>query len=219
MAVKAKTGQLPLDLPLRQASGAADFVVSDSNRAAIAFLDRWPDWPGFCLAIYGPEGCGKSHLGHVFQARSKALFLESTADPGALPENACLVLDEPRMAETTLFHLINRIRQEGGSLLLLSRLAPARWPVRLPDLASRLKAMNAIGVEPPDDELLAAVLRKHFADRQVSVGADVIQLLVRRIERSFAEAERVAHLLDRAALAQGRAITAKLVGEILAGEN
>ena len=211
--------QLPLDLPVRPAIGAGDFVVSESNKSALAFLDRWPDWPGNVLAIHGPMGCGKSHLGHVFQARSNALFLENSVDLESLPAKPCLVLDEPRLSETELFHLINRVREVGGSLLLLSRLAPARWPVRLPDLASRLKAVAAVAVEPPDDELLGAILRKHFADRQVAVAEDLILFLVRQIERSFAEAERVANLLDRAALAQGRAITVPLARSVLAAHS
>ena len=54
--------QLPLDLPVRSAMNAAGFVVSDSNHDAVAWLDRWPDWPNGILAIYGPPGCGKTHL-------------------------------------------------------------------------------------------------------------------------------------------------------------
>jgi chromosomal replication initiation ATPase DnaA len=206
--------QLLLELPIRTAMDAADFVVSASNRDAVAWLDRWPDWPDSVLAIYGPAGCGKTHLAHVWQARSHAGFL----DPGRLrqlPAGGPLILDAARPAEEDLFHLVNHARAQKLSLLILDRDPPARWPVTLPDLASRLAGMPAIGVVPPDDPLLAAVLAKHFSDRQILVGRDVIGYLVRHIERSFAAAETAAGALDRAALARGRPITIKLAREIL----
>ena len=37
--------QLPLDLGHRPALGGDDFLVAPSNEAAVAWLDRWPQWP------------------------------------------------------------------------------------------------------------------------------------------------------------------------------
>jgi chromosomal replication initiation ATPase DnaA len=206
--------QLPLDLPVRPAMGAADFVVSASNRDAVAWLDRWPDWPGAVLAIYGPAGCGKSHLAYVWQARSGARFLEAALGE-RLPEAGSLILDGLRLPEEELFHLINHVRAQGGSLLLLDRAAPARWPVELRDLASRLAGVPAVAVEPPDDALLAALLVKHFSDRQIKVRVEVIDYLVPRIERSFAAAAAAVDALDRIALARGGAVTIKLAREVI----
>jgi chromosomal replication initiation ATPase DnaA len=196
--------------------GAADFAVSDCNRDAVAWLDRWPDWPGAILAIYGPAGCGKTHLAHVWQARSDARFL----DPGfsGRPADGNLVLDGGRLAEEDLFHLINHVRAEKHSLLILDREAPARWTVGLKDLASRLAGIPAVAVAPPDDALLAALLVKHFSDRQIMIKADLIDYLTRRIDRSFAGAAAAVGALDRAALARGGAVTVKLAREILERE-
>jgi chromosomal replication initiation ATPase DnaA len=115
-----------------------------------------------------------------------------------------------------LFHFLNRLRELRGSLLLLHREAPARWPVQLPDLASRLAAIPAIAVAEPDDTLLAAVLSKHFADRQLTVGDDVIDFLVRHIERDFAAAATAVAAIDQAALSSRRRITLPLVRQVLA---
>ena len=208
------SGQLPLDLPVRTALGAEDFVVSTSNRDAVAWLDRWPDWPGPALAIYGPAGCGKSHLAHVWQSRSNARFLNVTEPEGPIPAPN-LILDEITLPEERLFHLYNQMNADGGSLLIVSREAPARWQLRLPDLASRLASIPAIAVAPPDDALLAAVIAKHFADRQLVVTADVIGHLVRHIERSFAAAAATAAALDRAALAAQRRPTLALARDVL----
>ncbi|HVJ34149.1 MAG TPA: DnaA/Hda family protein [Terriglobia bacterium] len=216
--------QLALDLQFRPALGRSDFVVSDSNRDAVAWLDRWPDWPGQVLAIHGPTGCGKTHLAHVWQTRSQASFV-TEIDAGTLQPGAAVILDEPslwssdadaaRARQTALFHFLNRLRELRGSLLLLHREAPARWPVSLPDLASRLAAIPAIAVAPPDDTLLAAVLTKHFADRQLAVGDEVIDFLVRHIERDFAVAAATVAAIDQAALSSRRRITLQLVRQVV----
>ena len=211
--------QLPLDLPVRSAMNAADFVVSDSNRDAVAWLDRWPDWPGAALAIYGPPGCGKTHLAHVWRERvARAGNTAYVLEPAALdrlPAAGNLILDGLRLPEEHLFHLINHARGARLSLLILDREPPARWPVRLPDLASRLAAIPAVGVLPPDDTLLAAVLAKHFADRQVEVPDEVVAYLVSRIERSFVAAATAARMLDRTAMARRVAITLRLARDLL----
>lgn len=210
--------QLPLDLPVRSAMNAAGFVVSTSNQDAVAWIDRWPDWPNGILAVYGPQGCGKTHLAHVWQARSTARFLEPSGLE-QLPEGEHLILDGIRLPEEHLFHLINHVRAQKTALLILDREPPARWTVRLPDLASRLAGVPAVAVLPPDDTLLAAVLAKHFADRQVDVAPGVILYLVKQIERSFLAAETMARRLDRAALARRGPITIKLARDLLGGEN
>ena len=210
--------QLPLDLPVRSAMNAAGFVVSDSNRDAVAWLDRWPDWPNGILAVYGPQGCGKTHVAHVWQEKSAARFLEPSALE-QLPRAENLILDGVRLPEEHLFHLINHVRAERASLLILDREPPARWAVRLPDLASRLASVPAVAVLAPDDTLLAAVLAKHFADRQVEVAPEVIAYLVKQIERSFTAAETMARRLDREAMARRAPITIRLARELLGGEN
>jgi chromosomal replication initiation ATPase DnaA len=210
--------QLPLDLPVRSAMNAAGFVVSDSNRDAVAWTDRWPDWPNGILAVYGPPGCGKTHLAHVWQEKSIARFLEPSALE-RLPQGEHLILDGIRLPEEHLFHLINHVRAQKSTLLILDREPPARWTVRLPDLASRLAGMPAVAVLAPDDRLLAAVLAKHFADRQVEVAPGVIAYLVKQIERSFIAAETMARRLDQAALARRGPISIRLAREILGSEN
>jgi chromosomal replication initiation ATPase DnaA len=205
--------QLPFDLPVRVALGAADFVVSESNRDAVAWLDRWPEWPGSILAIHGPAGCGKTHLAHVWRRRSHAAFLPAGGFD-KLPEESSLILEGRGPDEEDLFHLINHVRSQRRALLILDRESPARWPVRLPDLASRLAGLPSIGVQAPDDALLSAVLHKHFSDRQIRVMPDVVAYLARRMERSFAAAAAVAARLDRLALSRNAAVSIKLAREI-----
>ncbi len=223
------TGQLTLEFGHRPALGAEDFLVAESNRAAVGWLDRWPDWPAPALVLHGPAGCGKTHLAQVWRARSGAAPVEASALAGTdLPallfprpvlvaEHADAVAGLPA-AEAALFHLYNLAGERGGHLLLTAAAAPSRWPIGLPDLASRLRAAPAVALAEPDDALLAAVLIKLFADRQLKVRAEVVTLLVSRMERSFAAARALVEALDRTSLASGRAVTTRLALAVLSGE-
>jgi len=86
--------------------------------------------------------------------------------------------------EQALLHLLNAVREAGLPVLLAARAPPARWPVRLPDLASRLRAITAVQILPPDGSLLRALLRRLLSDRQLRVDADVQDWLPLRLPRS-----------------------------------
>lgn len=214
--------QLVFDFPKNAAFGRADFVVSEANAAALGWVDRWPEWPAPVLVLHGPEGSGKTHLAHLWGERAAAVLV-----PGVSLNDACLakmlerraarmaVDDADCAAEAMLLHLFNACLESGGGLLLTARQAPGLWPVALPDLRSRLRAAHAVGIGAPDDVLLAAVLTKHFADRQLRVAAEVIAYLVRHIERSLASAGEIAARLDEAALHGNRAITIPLAHRVL----
>jgi chromosomal replication initiation ATPase DnaA len=220
--------QLALDLPARPALGRADFFVSPANRLALAQLDAWPDWPDRRVAVVGPKGAGKTHLAHVWAARSGAVILGAGAlagtDPATVPADGAVVVEdadglaaEPadEAGQEVLFHLCNRLLAGGGGLMVTGREPPAQWGLTLPDLASRLGTAAVARLEAPDDALLAAVLVKLFADRQVAVGPELIEYLLPRMERSFAGADAVVARLDQAALASRRTVTPRLAAEVL----
>jgi chromosomal replication initiation ATPase DnaA len=218
------TTQYTFDFPHRPAFGAEDFLVAASNAEAIAWLDRWPDWPSPSLIVYGPPGCGKTHLAHVWRGRSgaraiapDALTIENV--PELIGSASPVVVDDAdTAAERPLLHLVNLMAERGDHLLLTAREPPLRWPAALPDLRSRLLAMQAAAVQSPDDALIGGVLQKLFADRQILVSDEVALFLLSHMERSFAAARRIVAALDRTALAARRAITLPLAREVLARE-
>src|SRR6266849_11135352 len=213
--------QLAIDLPHRPALGRADFLVSGCNEAALGSIERWPDWPAPALVLHGPAGSGKSHLAELWRKRSGGVLIVgeelTRSDPNELAGRRAVALaDAAGAPERALLHRYNCCSEAGASLLVVAREAPASWPIALPDLASRLRAMPAVGIAPPDDALLGAVLVKHFADRQVRVAPPVIGFLVRRMERSFAAAALLAERLDRMALGAGGPIGLALARRALA---
>jgi chromosomal replication initiation ATPase DnaA len=212
--------QLPLDLGHGTGYSRDELVVSATNEQAAALVDRWPDWPSAVIVLAGPAGSGKTHLASIWQARAGAVKVDAgrigdcIANLGARP---ALIddVDAGPVDEHGLFHLINAVRGAGSHLLLTARRFPSAWGVRLPDLASRLKAAATVEIHEPDDLLLAGVITKLFADRQVEVEPHVVQYLVRRIERSLATAMRVVERLDRTALERKTPITRALAAETI----
>lgn len=202
--------------------GVADFLVAPCNRDAVAWLDRWPTWPATALVIHGDEGCGKSHLIHVWQSQSGAIGI----DRGALTTDnlplllgnamACFMEDADRgFEEEALLHLYNLMAERGGHLLFTARAPAAHWGIALPDLSSRLATAMSVAVGAPDDELIAGVLIKHFLDRQIRVDPAVVTYLLGRMERSFAAVRRVVAALDSAALAEKKGVTVPLARDVL----
>jgi len=82
--VSRQARQMAFELPHRAAMDMADFLVAPANADAVAWIDRWPDWPGRVLVVHGPPGCGKSHLGNVWRARVDAALMTATALSGEM---------------------------------------------------------------------------------------------------------------------------------------
>ncbi len=216
------TEQLPLPLGHRTALGREDFLVAPSNAEAVAWLDRWPDWPGPALVLAGPTGCGKSHLAQVFASRTGAPVLAiepgTALDPPSVLDgvNAVVIDDADRTVDdVTLFHLYNLAKERSASLLLTCSQPPAVWAA-LPDLRSRLMAAPLVSIGPPDDAVMAALLIKMFSDRQIKIGVEVISYLLSHMERSHAAARLVVEAADQRSLARQKPITVPLLRDLLA---
>ena len=163
------------------------------------------------------------HLASIWGRQTGAVTLMATDltddHVSAMGQASAVVIEcadqiSNRDQETLLFHALNLTKAEETALLITGRTPPARWAISTPDLASRLQAMMHIAIAPPDDTLLSSILVKLFADRQMTVGPDVVNYVLKRMERSFAAAERTVDRLDRMALASQRAITRPLAIEM-----
>lgn len=216
-----RTGQIPLDLPLEASAAREDLLESPSNSMAVQIIDDWPQWPSNTVVLAGPVGSGKSHLARIWAQLADAGIIAAAdlANHQAGDLQGNLVVEDVAagaIPEEPLFHLFNRLRADGGYLLITSREFPVAWGLELPDLASRLKTAHLVELHEPDDRLLAGAMVKLFADRQISVEPQVIDYLVHRMERSLEAAARIVAWLDREALARRRRITRQFAGEALA---
>ncbi|HEY3949067.1 AAA family ATPase [Phenylobacterium sp.] len=192
-------------------------MTGPSNAPALAALDAWPAWPGGGLALCGPEGCGKTHLARDWAGRAHAVVLDRLApDIAAAAGRPALLEDvDQGMDDEALFHLLNQAARAGASLLVTARKPPALWDAALPDLRSRLKALNVAEIEAPDDQVLSGVLRKFFRERNIRPHDDVYPYLLRRMERSIPGAEEIVRRLDETDHELMRPVSRVLAREIL----
>lgn len=213
--------QLLLALQHAESFAREDFLEGPSNAAALALIDSWPDWSNRIMALSGPEGAGKSHLASIWAEASGARRLSArhlTEDgvPAALATGALVLEDlEPgAFDEHAHFHLFNLAREEQGYVLITGRESPANFRVAIPDLASRLRTVPSVLLQPPGDALLRLVMLKLAADRQIALDPTVVNYLSNRIERSFAAAQSAVARLDEESLRQRRPVTRALAAEL-----
>jgi chromosomal replication initiation ATPase DnaA len=220
--VTSSPRQLTFRWPHTPSFAREDFLTAASNREASRAIELWPSWPGRMLALVGPEGAGKSHLGAIWARSASAITLHGDAldvdsldacihAPAVLIENA----DRAAQAEDVLFHAVNAALENGRWLMLTSRAAPDAWGLKLPDLLSRLRLAPIARLETPDVELTEAVLFKLFSDRQLQVDPHVVAYIALRLERSLGAARQIVAALDEEALTRGRRVTRAMAAEAL----
>jgi len=214
--------QLAFALPHSESLTRDNFLEGPANSAGLALVDSWPEWPNRIMLLVGPEGSGKSHLAAIWaeQAGARSIsahLLTAAVVPGALATGALVVedLNSSDFDERALFHLINLAREEEAFVLITARRPPSLLQLELRDLRSRLRALSAVSLLPPDDLLFRSLIVKFCGDRQMNVDESVVTYVANRIERSYVAARRAVELLDAEALRLGRPVTRSLAAELL----
>ena len=226
-----KTGtQLPLHLALKNQYNWQDFIASSCNQMALKAVTSWPDWPFFALLVFGPAGCGKTHLAHIFADCInlklkrpistyfiKAKDLKMSKIEYLSKHYSCLVIEDvtPVINEEALFHLFNLYQSKQGYILFTSQIPFARMNFKLKDLSSRLKQVPTVAISEPDDEMLEALIVKLFSDRQIFISTEVLNYIVQNMERSFSYASKLVSKVDEISLAQKRAVSVPIVKEAM----
>lgn len=192
-----------------------NFIVSACNEGAWRWVSAWPQWPGHALFLCGAPGSGKSHLSHIWARKSGASIAAAAAleepAPGSWLVEEVEAMRDPR----PLLHLFNAVRENGGYLLMTGGVPPARLGIALPDLSSRLLATPLATIGEADDTVLAAAMRKQFADRQMKVGEEVIAYLLPRMERSLTQIQSLVAHIDEAAMREHKGVTVPFVRRLL----
>lgn len=217
-----KPAQLSLSLSFSPALSREEFIVSRANAEAVAFIERWPDWTVPIAAVYGPAGCGKTHLASIWREKcGGALLFASGLTVSAVQCQAPRVIEDIDSAEPTderdsaLFAAMQRAGPD-APLLLTGLEPPPRWPCTLPDLTSRFSAVLAVEVGVPDETVLEGLAQKLFADRQLPVPDDVIAHMLMVLERTPEAIRAFVAEADAAALAEARPFNIFLVRRLLA---
>ena len=222
---QARTDAEVFDIAREPSMRPENFFVSNANRTAFELIADPESWPKRKLAIVGEACSGKTHLAIIWAHRAGAQIvparqLDSVEIramgnlPGVAVDDSDAVSGSGALEEA-LLRLHNVVAECGGHLLLTARAVPSRWNIALPDLKSRLAATYVVSLGKPDDELLEALLIKHFSDRQIFVARGTITYILNRIERSCQAVQSVVAALDKLSLGRGRPLTRAVASELL----
>ena len=225
--------QLALAVQLNDESTLSDFCWGD-NALLHQQLHLALNGQGERLIyLWGIEGSGKSHLlqacCQAVGANQPAIYLPLQTlkewGPGVLEgmdEQTWICIDDldaiatDAIWEEALFHLYNRVRDNGKTTLIISgKLPPANIPVRLPDLRSRLSWGLVIQLNELCDEDKINTLKLHARKRGFELPTSVGQFLLNRCARNMHDLNALLNRLDEASLRAQRKITIPFVKEVL----
>jgi DnaA family protein len=224
--------QLALEVRLRDEATFDNFLAAEALLPLVGALRQQLSAAGESIIyLYGPAGCGKSHLlqaaCHLAGAGALYLPLAGLAEfaPGEVlqdVENRALVcLDDLHRVlgdddwELALFNLCNRSRQQGCRLLVAGDAAPRALTVNLADLRSRLGWGPVYQLRPPADEEKVAILQFRARRRGLVLTAEAASYIVSRAPRALENLVALLEQLDRASLAQQRALSIPFVKQTL----
>ena len=213
--------QLLLNFNFKKSFNDHDYYVSDSNYFAFNIVDKWPKWEKKILNISGEKFSGKTHLANIFKLKSSALFLNETEISNEVFKKIKLyesiIIDEfsNTVDENLIYSIFNLVDQDSKYLLINSETPLSEINFKLPDLVSRSKNSLQARINPPDDELIFAIILKNFSDRQIKLEKQIIEFIVNRVERSYSKISEFIYKVDELSLKKKKPINLKTIKEIL----
>lgn len=173
---------------------------------------------GDMLLLEGLQGTGKTHLLKFWCQMVGGVYVKADQVAQVAPQAAHVAVDDLQLlkasADEALFHLYNRLKAEGGTLVVATD-APVKQLGLLPDLSSRLLAMDYAELNLPTEADLHLLLLKWAQDRQLQLNPQVISYLLKKAERSPVVLEGMIGQLDQLSLQRKKAISVPIVREVL----
>lgn len=225
--------QLALAVQLNHEATFADFCWGDNallqqqlQQALQGFGERF-------IYLWGVSGSGKSHLSQAccqaVNENQSAIYLplKTLHEWGPqviedIDDQTLISIDDiDQIATNTaweeaLFHLYNRIRDNGKTTLIITgTLPPSHSPIRLLDLRSRLAWGLVIQLNELRDEDKIHTLQLHARKRGFELSRSVGQFLLTRCARNMHDLHTLLNRLDEASLVAQRKITIPFVKRIL----
>jgi len=213
--------QLLLDFDIKRTFNDHDYYTSKSNYFAFNLIDKWPKWEKRILNISGEKFSGKTHLSNIFKLKSSALFLNENKlnndvfNKIKLHESIIIDGFSNMVDENLTYSIFNLIDQDSKYLLITSEIPLGEMNFKLPDLASRSRNMLHAKIDPPDDELIFAIILKNFSDRQIKLEKKIIEFIINRIDRSYSKISEFIYKVDELSLKKKKPINLKTIKEIL----
>ena len=217
--------QLIFKFPFKTRYYEHDYFVSSNNFSAYRLIESWPKWPGEWVNIYGPKGCGKTHLTNILK---KKIDLIKILDAKKIDNEIistfkkidCLIIEnyDQNIVEEVFFSTLNHFKQLNTCVVINSHYPIKNVEFMLKDLKSRAKNFISIGIELPTDELLRVIISKYFSDKQIYLTPRVVEYIIKNIERSYEKVFKFIKEIDDLSLSSGKSININLIKKLLNNE-
>ena len=213
--------QLVFKFPFKTNYLKQDFYVSENNFNAYKLIESWPKWPSRLINIFGPQGCGKTHLINILNTKIQCIIVPATKVDEKILNNyklkECLAIDNfaNNIDEKLFYSVINMAYQDNKYLIISSSVSVKKMNVALKDLASRLKNFIDIGIDLPTDDLLRVILTKNFSDKQIKISKKNIDYVLKHIDRSYEKISTFTSSIDHLSLSKAQPISLHLIKKTL----
>ena len=213
--------QLVFNFPFKKTYLSQDFYVSKNNFSAFKLIESWPQWPSRFVNIFGPRGCGKTHLANILSNKIGSLIIR----PKKIDENIinkfktkeCLIIDDFNndIKENLLYSIINLALQDNKYLIISSPISLKKFKINLKDLNSRFTSFIEVGIDLPTDDLIKVILTKNFSDKQIAISKKNIDFILNNIDRSYEKINLFSNSIDNASLEKAKPINLQLIKDVL----
>ena len=213
--------QLIFNFPFKRNYLKQDFYVSENNFKAFKLIESWPKWPSRLINIFGPTGCGKTHLVNILKTKIQSIIkLSKNVSEDILRDfktKECLIIDDynNNIDEKTLYSIINQANQDNKYLIISSTISIKKFETRLKDLKSRFTSFVDIGIDLPTDDLIRVILTKNFSDKQIEISEKNIEYILKNIERSYEKINTFSNSIDSLSLTKAQPIKLHLIKKVL----
>ena len=213
--------QLIFTFPFKKSYSSQDFYVSKNNFNAFKLIESWPKWSSRFVNIFGPKGCGKTHLANVLMSKIQSVLTSAKkVDEEILSRyktKECLIIDdfENNIDEKLLYSVINMAFQDNKYLIISSPISLKKFKIKLKDLNSRFASFIDIGIDLPTDDLLRVILTKNFSDKQIQVSKKNIDYILKNIDRSYEKINSFVNSIDNLSLIEAKPINLQLIKNVL----
>ena len=217
--------QLVFKFPFKTKYYEQDYYVSSNNFSAYRLIESWPNWPGKWVNIFGPKGCGKTHLSNILKKKINLIHIidAKKVDNETISKFEkldCLIIDnyEKNIDEKIFYSLLNQSKQSESYLLVNSILPLGNIKFDLKDLRSRTESFINLGIELPTDDLLRVIISKSFSDKQIEITPKISEYIIKNIERSYEKVFKFIKEIDDLSLSSGKSININLIKKVLNNE-
>ena len=213
--------QLIFNFPFKKNYLKQDFYVSKNNFNAFKLIESWPKWPSRLVNIFGPTGCGKTHLINILKTKIQSIIkLSKNVSEDILRDfktKECLIIDDynNNVDEKILYSIINQANQDNKYLIISSTVSIKKFKTRLQDLESRFTSFVDVGIDLPTDDLIRVILTKNFSDKQIEVSEKNIEYILKNIERSYEKINTFSNSIDSLSLTKAQPIKLHLIKKVL----